>query len=549
MAIRSNTLSRTINLFGVALILGFSGLIVWLTADNEARTRDASTDQQISAMVLSAAGLVAGTVTDSTTQILPEIADRLRLLMRGGPGNRELHPGIVLALVTEGGRTLWTSDSVLSNPNLLGQGASLPTVGEVRLRQVAGYRIATTALRRIPVYFIATGSDANLVVDRSVIRFVGFVAATILSLFLLVVTWMDRKIFQPLKATEAILTQVASGDLRVSQGAMDSVGGGPVTRAIKAMIGELNALITAIRNAATDSAALAEEISSATEQMTASTQEVAGTTADLTERATAQAGHTRTLAVDADRILAIAQELAAGATQAATRNAALTELARTHQTQLDRSTRDLNLLTDEVKAGAREAEELATSAEEIGLFVQHTKAIAKQTHMLALNAAIEAERAGEHGRGFTVVADEVRTLAKRAAEAATTTRETVEATVRRVHAAKDRLLRLGRSGLQARDTAHEAAEGLRRVVVEAEETDIWTKGISQSGQDLRELIETVSTRIRDISAQTEESAAAAEEIAAASEELNASTEEIAASAGQLASASNRLTDAIHRFKS
>jgi methyl-accepting chemotaxis protein len=162
----------------------------------------------------------------------------------------------------------------------------------------------------------------------------------------------------------------------------------PLLVSIGTMVEALRTLVGAIRSASGEAAAMAEEISASTEQMSASTQEVAGTTADLTERASKQAVVVRAAAEDAHRILGIAQELAAGATQAAERNAALAKLARSHRARLDESTSELVRLTEEVEKGAEEAEGLATPSEEIEVH-RPDQGDRQGEHMLALNAAIE----------------------------------------------------------------------------------------------------------------------------------------------------------------
>jgi methyl-accepting chemotaxis protein len=362
--------------------------------------------------------------------------------------------------------------------------------------------------------------------------------------------WIASRLIRPLDSAEIIASRVAAGNLLISDLSIDPTGnnGGQMIRSLGMMVNSLRSLTSAIQGAAGEAATMAEQIAASTQQMTASTQEVAGTTGDLTERANQQASIVRAAAEDAGRILHITQELAAGATQAAERNAALARLARGHRERLDASTAELARLTDEIEAGSAEADALTAASAQIEKFVAQTKAIAKQTHMLALNASIEAARAGEEGRGFSVVAEEVRKLASQAAQAASSTSTTVQSVLERVRTARERLIRLGRGGMAARDAAHAAAEGLAGVASDAEQNDDWTRRISQSAQDVRALVETIAGRMREVSAGTEEYAAAAQEIAAAAQQLNASTEEISSSAGHLAEASDRLTGAVGGFK-
>lgn len=405
----------------------------------------------------------------------------------------------------------------------------------------------------VVVYLILAGvttDDGGSISNREALRgSLAFVAVAAVAGFLML-RWVVARFIGPLDLAERVATRVAGGDLSLGdlQQSQASGNDGRMLRSLGTMVGSLRTLTSAIQGAAGEAAAMAEEIAASTEEMTASTQEVAGTTGDLTERANQQALIVRAAAEDAGRILHIAQELAAGATQAAERNAALARLARSHRERLDASTAELARLAEEIERGAVEADALATASGEIEKFIAQTKAIAKQTHMLALNASIEAARAGEEGRGFSVVAEEVRKLAGQAAQAATSTSTTVQSVLDRVQTARERLIRLGRGGLAARDAAHAAAEGLAGVAADAEQNDEWTRRISQSAQEVRALVETIASRMREVSAGTEEYAAAAQQIAAAAQELNASTEEISSSAGHLAEASERLTGAVGGFK-
>ncbi len=373
-----------------------------------------------------------------------------------------------------------------------------------------------------------------------------FALAVVVELVLVQV--LARRVLDATGHAEGIARRVAQGDLALPSIPLNGAGQHGLTRSMAAMLERLRALVGGIHEHAHEAASMAQQIAAATQEMSASTQEVAGTTGDLTERANQQALIVRAAAADAGKILTIAQELAAGATQAAERNAALARLARGHRERLDTSSTELARLAEEVQSGAAEADALRAASAEIEKFVAQTKAIAKRTHMLALNASIEAARAGEEGRGFSVVAEEVRKLANQAAQAASSTENTVQAVLERVGTARERLLRLGQGGLVARDAAHAAATGLAGVAADAEENDQWTRRISASADDVRSLVETIASRMREVSAGTEDYAAAAEQIAAAAQQLNASTEEISTSAGRLASTAEQLNLAAGQFR-
>jgi methyl-accepting chemotaxis protein len=390
--------------------------------------------------------------------------------------------------------------------------------------------------------WLATGSTAAVLQGTG-----GFLAVAVAA-ELLVVALLRSRVLEPATRADTLARRVAQGELAVPPALLNGAGRDGLTRSMAAMLERLRSLVGGIHQHAHEASSMAQQIAAATQEMTASTEEVAGTTGDLTERANQQALIVRAAADDAGRILAISQELAAGATQAAERNAALARLARGYREQLDTSSTELARLAEEVQSGAAEADALRAASAEIEKFVAQTKAIAKQTHMLALNASIEAARAGDEGRGFSVVAEEVRKLANQAAQAAASTETTVQAVLERVGTARERLLRLGQGGLVARDAAHAAASGLAGVAADAEENDQWTRRISASAEEVRALVETIASRMREVSAGTEDYAAAAEQIAAAAQQLNASTEEISTSAGRLASTAEHLNLAAGQFR-
>ncbi|HET7023800.1 MAG TPA: methyl-accepting chemotaxis protein [Gemmatimonadales bacterium] len=374
-------------------------------------------------------------------------------------------------------------------------------------------------------------------------------ALLVLLLLAWLARWIDRAVLTPLKLAEGIASRVALGDLRpvdelTGQG-RDEVS--RLGRALHTMVTGLRELVGSIRTSSGESVDIASSISAATQQMNAATVEVSGTANDMTQRATAQAELVRETEIGAQRIRAIAEQLATGAQGAAERNSSLARMAQDGRERLSQSATDLQALAEEVRLGTLEAAALAEASAEIQQFVTQTKLVAAQTHMLALNAGIEAARAGEHGRGFAVVADEVRKLARQAEASATTTSRTVQAVLTRVQGTRERLTRLARSGEAARVAAQHSAEEMQKLASQAEESDAWTREISGSATDVHGLVETMSGRMQGITGSTEEFAAAAEQIAASTEQLSASTQEVAATAQLLAGAAERLTSAVRVF--
>ena len=142
----------------------------------------------------------------------------------------------------------------------------------------------------------------------------------------LLVNLLLSRVLKPTGKVAVVASRVSQGDLSIPDWA-NKEGLDQLSQSAVKMVTRLQELVGTIRQHSHDAAAMAQEIAASTQQMTASTQEVAGTTGELTERANQQAEVVKAAAEDAGKILEIAHELAAGATQAAERNAALAKIS------------------------------------------------------------------------------------------------------------------------------------------------------------------------------------------------------------------------------
>lgn len=132
------------------------------------------------------------------------------------------------------------------------------------------------------------------------------------------------------------------------------------------------------------------------------------------------------VATASNEMSATANDVAINAANAASAARGADQSAKDGMAIIQRSTRDINSLAEEVRKAVGEVEALAVTSEQIGSVLEVIRSIAEQTNLLALNAAIEAARAGERGRGFAVVADEVRNLARRTQDSVEEIRQVID---------------------------------------------------------------------------------------------------------------------------
>ncbi|MGF6204126.1 methyl-accepting chemotaxis protein [Pseudomonas frederiksbergensis] len=225
------------------------------------------------------------------------------------------------------------------------------------------------------------------------------IAAGLVGLLLI---WLTASgVTRPINSVAEMLKAIASGDgdltQRLHYSKKDELG--ELVSWFNRFLDKLQPTIAQIKQSITDARGTADQSSEIARQTSEGMQ--------------VQFREIDQVATASNEMSATAHDVANSASNAANAAKGADQSARDGMQIIERSTRDINLLADEVSKAVTEVEALAVNSEQIGSVLEVIRSIAEQTNLLALNAAIEAARAGESGRGFAVVADEVRNLAKR----------------------------------------------------------------------------------------------------------------------------------------
>ena len=374
---------------------------------------------------------------------------------------------------------------------------------------------------------------------------------TLLSLALLVAfaIWISKKMSGPIEAAALGVREVADGNLTIQALRVDSEDEiGELSRDFNEMLQSLQVIVKEVTKTSEMVAASSEELTASSQQSAEASQQVAGSINNVAEGSNRQAE----LVTGAVQLTETMQKALAESGRAMEHVSGLS--AKTQQEAnaggqaIARVVSQMEEISKDVQVSSKMVKGLEAKSGEIEKIVQTIVGIAGQTNLLALNAAIEAARAGEQGRGFAVVADEVRKLAEQSAASA----EEIAALLGGIRTETEKAV----AGMDAgsasvergRETVEEAGVRFRQILSLVDSLSGSVRQLVEAGNAVERDAGQVSTRVHEVLKVSDKIAEEAENVSAATEEQSASMEEIAAASRALANMAENLQHLLARFK-
>jgi methyl-accepting chemotaxis protein len=338
-----------------------------------------------------------------------------------------------------------------------------------------------------------------------VISIIVFAAALILPFA--IGLFMKSLILAPIKKTVDAIETVSQGDLtkRIDVSSSDEIG--EMARHFNGFVDKLHDAITHVAQSSDAVSSAASTLDGATEQMAAGVEEAAM--------------QVNSVATASEEMSKTSSEIAQNCVLAAKSSDEANQSVNTGEAVTQQTIGIMNRISDRVKDSAEVIKSLGARSDQIGQIVGLINDVADQTNLLALNAAIEAARAGEHGRGFAVVADEVRKLAERTSHATKEISNTIYA-------------------MQA-----ETKKAVASMEEGVNEVGIGTSEAAKSGEALKEIltqINRVTAEINQIAVASEQETATTNEIASSIQQISEVMHETARRIQENATASSQLAD-------
>lgn len=361
--------------------------------------------------------------------------------------------------------------------------------------------------------------------------------------------WFSRRISRPLSDIVAAADAIAAGDLsqkELSYRGQDEVA--ELVCSFARMTDNLRDLVLQVAKASEQLASSSQQLTASAEQSSLASGQVADTVSEVAAGAASQVTATNQSVAAVEGMTAAIGHITQTVSAVSAQSDATAGAAQAGDEAVGRATEQMDVINQSVSRTTGVVRSLGDSSQQIGEIVSVITGIAAQTNLLALNAAIEAARAGEAGRGFAVVADEVRKLAEQSQEAA----QKIGAIIRDIQSETVAAVGAMEKGMEevAVGTQVISATGdrFREIVGKVRGLDTNIREISQAAGQLSKASTEVAQAVGSVKSVAADTAASTQTISAAVEEQSATMEQIAASSQALSDMATDLQKVVAKFR-
>ena len=370
----------------------------------------------------------------------------------------------------------------------------------------------------IGALLVAVPEDNYFAGFNRIMIIIGVIALVLIVGVNLFIFSFTKKIMNPLVNMVDTANRLADGDLTfaVDVDRKDEIG--QLLEAMSNMVEKWRHVVNEVKS-------VSDNIASAGHQLSASAEQISRGSSE-------QAGRASQVATATEEMSQTVIDIARNANNIAASSAETLNLAREGETIVHRSVNEVKEIAQTVDESASLVRSLGERSKHIGEIVNVINDIADQTNLLALNAAIEAARAGEQGRGFAVVADEVRKLAERTALATSEISDMIKANTDEVFRAVDSMENASSKVNAGVELSSQAGGALEVIVKKADELQIMVQQIASATEEMSATAEEVSKDIEQIALVSKESSSSSEQTTQAALELSSLSTNLQTTVGE-----------------